>query len=234
MDTLTKFAEDIFSSVGRASPSLPSKPLTGFLPMRGSLYTGELMVVGRAVNGWDTSIEASELSSPEKVREYIAEVWASVSSPTSDMSWVTDRWGKGDGGYNTRRSAFWRVIRSCVKELSIADVESDSWPQHLTWSNLYKISPSSGNPGARLRRVQEKSCVVLLQAEIAHFKPKRLLFLTGGWEDPFLSTSCVTRDATAGTFKHSDGFLTRYVVAPHPMGKKESPIVENVVSLFNQ
>jgi hypothetical protein len=47
-DLLRAMAQEI----GQAADTLPTEPLTGFLAARGEAYRGELMWVGRAVNGW--------------------------------------------------------------------------------------------------------------------------------------------------------------------------------------
>lgn len=242
MNELSAQAESVFLSVGKEADNLPKDPIVGFLPMKGTLYRGELMVVGRAVNGWDIPIEAAELANPDLAREYTAKVWENVSGQEDcPMKWVSKMWGNTTG-YNTRRSAFWRVIRNCVSRLAIADVDEDtSWPSHLVYSNLYKVSPEAGgNPGERLCRAQESACISLLHAEIALFKPRHLLFLTGwGWAEPFLTgltSDLQMPDAgwveAAGTINHSDGTKTKFVIAPHPERKPETPIVDGVIAAF--
>lgn len=47
------FASAVLTIVGREAARLPSSEVTGFLSMEGRLYDHALMVVGRAVNGWD-------------------------------------------------------------------------------------------------------------------------------------------------------------------------------------
>ena len=49
----TLFAERILAPIGKAAPTLPDRKLSGFLAAKGSKYSNELMVVGRATNGWD-------------------------------------------------------------------------------------------------------------------------------------------------------------------------------------
>ncbi len=105
------------------------------------------------------------------------------------MQWVSDQWGISEPKtYNTKRSAFWRVIRQVTGRLGIADIETDEWPSHLIWSNLYKIAPlDGGNPGEQLCRFQYDQCLKCLMQEIMGWKPRRILFLTGiGWANSFL------------------------------------------------
>ena len=117
------------------------------------------MVVGRAVNGWTEGILPEHLALPAAAETYSQVVLTSVNGdapcPPCPMTWVTNQWGNTNKGYNTRRSAFWRVIRGVVDGLGIADVEQDAWSSHLVWSNLYKIAPANGrNPSKTLSDIQ--------------------------------------------------------------------------------
>lgn len=144
-------------------------------------------------------------------------------------------------GYNTRRSAFWRVIRLVVGELHIDNMENDGWPSRLVWSNLYKISPAAGgNPGTALQRAQFHGCAQLLFREIENYRPQRILFLTGyHWVEPFLRQvrcDCVMQD---GQLVQAVGHITCgdhttvCVVACHPQGQKEQNWVNAVMAAFN-
>lgn len=237
---LSIFADEILSSVAYLDPDL----ITGFLPMVGQKYSGELMVVGRAVNGWTHAPQ--QLVELEARMTYANAVYKSVTENMPGecpMSWVTACWSNGED-YNTRKSAFWRVIRSVVCELSITDVVNDSqpWSSNLVWSNLYKIAPiDGGNPGGTLRRAQLNGCVKLLKMEVEKYQPRRLLFLTGySWVEPFLSAIWHKNLRVVG---HSfvEGFgeiqcgenATKVVIASHPQGKNEKSWVSEVISCFN-
>ena len=213
--------------------------------MAGCLYARTLMVVGRAVNGWTDGVLPQHLAASTHAECYSCDVLDSVNGDGQcPMRWVTDRWGNANG-YSTRRSAFWRAIRGVVARLEIADVEQDSWPSHLVWSNLYKIAPvEGGNPGATLCRIQLDGCRELFDLELTTYRPSRLLLLTGGeWASPFLSDFDGAPRDVAG-FSHVKGFgiLTivpgkeaiRYVVAAHPQGKPGDPWVAEVCSAFNR
>ncbi len=119
---------------------------------------------GRAVNGWSNSFNPSQLNTPQErdgVSMMIKE--SSYGKPGEDtcpMKWVTDQW-KNNAGYNTVKSAFWRVIRGIVLSFNIAE-QNDCWSSYLVWSNLYKIAPETGgNPGERLCSVQLGGCRTL-------------------------------------------------------------------------
>ena len=137
--------ENIAIRLGNNSKDIPNEPITGFMAMAGKLYTHELMVIGRAVNGWTKTWLPSELKDKGNICQFINGVVESVTDPVQcPMRWVSDSWQNNDHGYNTRRSAFWRCIRSAVGVLSIADIQNPEWPSHLVWSNLYKIAPRGG------------------------------------------------------------------------------------------
>jgi hypothetical protein len=148
------------------------------------------------------------------------------------MSWITASWGAPEC-YNIQKSAFWRVIRAVVERLNIANLDDEEtpWSSHLVWSNLYKIAPAKdGNPGSNLQRDQFNGCLKLLQCELQHYLPRRLLFLTGhDWAYPFLSQVLEDRTLLEGlSFVEAMGHVrccfhaATCVVASHLQGKNET------------
>lgn len=231
-------AEQLLPLIGANATRLP------FLSMAGHLYKNELMVVGRAPNGWEDGMLPCDLASPTAATNYAATIYESVvGTGPCPMSWVTDAWANPDNTkYNTRKSAFWRVIRGVVAESGIADTDESSWPSHLVWSNLYKVAPEEGgNPGGALRQIQLSHCIALLQQEIDVYLPRRLLLLTGlGWAEPFLghiaptfvpTPSGIYVEAT-GEISRNSGHSTKIVVAAHPQGKSEGIWVREVIQAF--
>ncbi len=239
-------ASKVLAAVGREAVRLPASKVTGFMAMAGCLYDHALMVVGRAVNGWTACVPPTDLALPANAERYSHAVLDdSVSEYGScPMRWVTDQWGNTNGEYSTKRSAFWRVIQGVVERLEIADVEQDSWPSHLVWSNLYKIAPAEGgNPGTALRGIQLAGCIELFKLELTIYTPSRLLLLTTGeWASPFLPDPDGTpQDVAEFRYVERFGTLTvapdkqpiRYVVAAHPQGKPEEQWIEEVCGVFN-
>jgi hypothetical protein len=235
-----------------------TKEVTGFLSMVGREYTGQLMVVGRAVNGWTEGKSSNELRTDAQRLGYARQVYKSVMEIMGEecpMSWVTSqwsvsvddynkRWGTGCKEiYNTRKSAFWRVIREVVRRLEIANVDDSerSWSSHLAWSNLYKISPCErGNPNGKLRKAQLEGCKKLLEWELEHYRPRRVVFLTDWWADEFLSQAWEDRtEPNPQSLVRAFGRLkcgahaATCVVACHPQGKNEKNWVDEVVSAFS-
>ena len=243
------FAEQLLPLVGKNAARLPNQAVTGFLSMAGLLYDNELMVVGRAPNGWDkVGVFPSELAVASSTTVYATKILDSVvGSDPCPMLWVTDypaNPSNPPNDYNTNKSAFWRVIRAVVAESGIADKDKDkkTWPSHLVWSNLYKVAPvEGGNPSKTLCDIQLPGCICLLQQEISSYLPRRLLLLTGlDWAKPFLQKIAPTFTPVSAykyveaiaQIPHSSGETSKVVVAAHPQGKPESIWVQEVVKAF--
>ena len=208
----------------------PDVPLVPFWPLRGARYDTELLVIGRSVNGWIDDWTSHQLQDP-MVRRQVVEYMRHDAEPEDHdrMAWVGDLWG-ATSGYNTRRSAFWRVLRRISGG---ADARED-WPSRLVWTNLYKVSPAAGwNPGANLQRAQRASACELLSLELEVFAPRRVLALTGGWIAPFTDGLGLTLDARSGLVEGVGSSAGRaWVVAKHPMRKPEDRFVEEVLGAF--
>jgi hypothetical protein len=215
------------------------------MAMVGNQYEGDLMVVGRAVNGWTKGMLPQEFKDDKNIEILLDDVFKSVTAgQPCPMQWVSQCWGNYDHDYNTRKSAFWRVIRRVVDELEIADVERPEWPSHLVWSNLYKFAPAvGGNPSATLCAMQLDECESLLQEEIHAYRPKRILFLTSlGWVEPFMAkieaeTKAIPEQQyveAVGKLVAPHGSQSCIVVAAHPQAKKEDVWVGEVVNAFKK
>lgn len=154
----------------------PAK-VTAFLAMRGDKYCGELIVYGRAVNGWDvpgydSGANIISLAEVDEALGFADAVFASVSNETAcPMGWVTDP----SPQYNPRRSAFWRCTKRVLHGLGIDD--EDEWYSHLTWSNLYKVAPAKGNPGVKLKRAQRRDASSYLHTRSQPTRPSAFFSL---------------------------------------------------------
>jgi len=217
----------------------PSEALCGFMALKGHKYDGRLMVVGRAVNSWGDGKSTAELTAKAVRKKFIDQFY--FQDTECQMRWVAGE-AHYTGGYNTNRSAFWRVVRRVSKRLGVwYDEPEEDWSSHLVWSNLYKIAPhSGGNPSNRLCSIQEKGCIELLNEEIREYAPEKLLFLTGwNWAEAFLKGHDFRLTGTNG-FVDAFGTINTsgrnreipFVVAKHPQGKPESDWVEEVIARF--
>ena len=231
------FVREILLTIGKNANKLPKKPITGFLAMQGAHYNNELMVVGRAPNGWTDTILPEDISSPTSAAAYGELTFNSVTNGSCPMAWVIQKWRN-----DRSRSAFWRVIREMTKELGIADLSENTWSSRLVWSNLYKVAPDGGNPEGRLRSLQLPGCIALLRMELDIYRPRRLLLLTGlNWATPFLESFAPGVTAVSGyhyveaigEIGH-DPDLTQVVVAAHPQGKNEATWVKEVMKGFQK
>ena len=216
--------------------ALPENPLTGFLSMRGTDYDRDLMVVGRATNGWVPGLKPDEMHDEQKVVDFMNRI--EESRIKYGVHWVVDSWGNKHD-YDPATSAFWRTTKTLLSELiQMNDEAVKRWSSKIVWSNLYKVAPKDGgNPSERLAGIQLKACRELLQAEILAYKPKRLVFATGGWANDFLDMPCFLPARDDFPNEHVERFGTivvggenigAYVVAKHPQGKKERVWVDNV------
>jgi hypothetical protein len=205
-----------------ATPGVEPNELTGFWPMIGHSYTGKLMVIGRAVNGWIDKITLEELRTPGR-----PEAVASLMRQTGEgdgscpMGWVVWRWGLR-GGYSTARSAYWRFVRRSLAAVDPESVDDPAWSSRLVWSNLAKIAPwAGGNPGGRLLEVQRRLGPELLRLEIEACQPQVVLVLAGRWwSEPFtdaLGLDVAWRDGLLEGV--ADDRARRWIIGPHPQGK---------------
>jgi len=233
----------LLSKIGQNETVLRNNPLTFFCAIQGQQSNQELMVVGRSVNGWTTERTPNQLNSQSASRTLIQEMRGFSQSTDSNcpMNWVVQ--SEGAKPYNTRRSAFWRVMRNVSFNLFVG-VNSERWSSSLIWSNLYKVSPSSGgNPSAKLIAIQLPFCIQLLRQELLQWTPKRLLFLTGwSWAAPFFQDGqIIFAQEESRKFVEAVGYIQvsgsihriRTVIAPHPQSKDETSITQQIIKSFS-
>jgi hypothetical protein len=185
----------------------------------GKKHSGKLLVVGRAPNGWGKSINKNSL---EDCQGLLDSLIPSIYS--TNLDWVDKCWG-ATKGYNTKKSAFWRVSRMLAKNFAS---DSKDCIDHICWSNLYKISPEEGNPSNRLMTIQFDHCVEILRSEIKHSGAENVIFLTGyGWASPFLKCLNIPNQINSNPYafiEFASSFEgVNYVVGQHPQGKPEKP-----------
>jgi hypothetical protein len=223
-------------TVGENADKLGSEKLAGFVAMVGRKYLAsrELMIVGRATNGWGwKGFVAGELTSPDNVEEFVKDALdISTRGPlpglACPMLWVT----QPDHDYKTASSAFWRVARRILIELGAVHDEDEEWPSYLAWSNAYRIAPQKGgNPSTELCRVQFDNCVELLNTELAALQPKRLLVMSStAW--PFVER-LTARMSGANGYEYVKSFC-KIVFSRHPERTNEGKFVDEVVRAFSE
>lgn len=224
----------LLSAVEAGAPATErGQEFTLFHTSVGSAYDGQLMVVGRAVNGWIPRFTATDLDTDAKRRALVDAERSRLATLACQMGWVSTHW-HNRSGYNTARSAFWRVIRGVVEGLG--DSATTPWPATVAWSNLYRVSPyETGNPPTNLARAQFPMTAELLAHDLRELRPQRVLFLSGlNWLHPFRGTLGLKLTAVGADGVDARGAWgdAAVVVAKHPQGKREGPMVERILSLF--
>lgn len=201
--------------------------------MIGHGYAGDLLVVGRAPNGWSVRWDADQERSEEAIADAAAAARLASEGDGSDpMDWIT--WSDGvNTRYNTNDSAFWRV--SGRVQAGLIGSASD-WPRDLAWTNLAKIAPwGGGNPTGPALRIQRDLGPALFAAEVAEMAPRRVLVMAGhSWFEPFaaaLGLAVEWRDGPVEGVASEAG--RQWVVIPHPMTRPETPLVEAALAAFS-
>lgn len=201
-----------------------AKNITVFNAIKGIDKECELMVIGRATNGWGVYFNPKNEFKTETKNVF------NKFSEFKDLLTLVSGWKNKDGkGYNFNRSAFWRVSKRVAK--SITKINADEALNSTCYTNLYKISPDGLNPSKESIRLQLEDSIAILAAEIEYYKPKRVLFLTGyNWARPFIEKFQVEQINPTiqglnyqGTYKGIE-----VIVADHPQGKDEDKIVKAI------
>lgn len=199
------------------------KDLCIFNFAKGAKYKNTLLIVGRAVNGWNKYNKHDLLDILQEIENNIE---------TDDLQWVIDSWGINDGKYNTKKSAFWRV----AKKLAIGLLgEKEDVINYVAWTNLYKVSNAEGgNPSGPLMNVQFEICKLVLMLEIELLKPKVIIFLTSlGWAQWFLDNAEIKKLPIDPDWEFVEfvGKLnnTLMIVGQHPQGKPEKPHCDEIL-----
>jgi hypothetical protein len=230
----SELLQGLLEEIGRSADKLADIELSGFLATEGAAYVGELMWIGRAVNGWKIIGSPRDFASSQHIDKTM-ENFGNADRDTCQLRWITQDWGQKTN-YNPATSAFWRT----AKRTLLAPNEIDEfWSSRLVWSNLYKIAPSKGgNPGRKLQKIQLLFCRDILVQEIVAFRPRRVVFATGmDWAEPFLDNPLFVRtDSKAfgqyvpglGDLILNDEKIGEFVIAPHPQGKDEDRWVEEI------
>jgi hypothetical protein len=197
----------------------------------GRRYSGKLLVVGRATNGWGNQFYKADLEDCRRISDSFI-----PTTVPENLDWITQQWGTNDKGkYNTNRSAFFRVLRMLAKRIAS---DSDDCVDHICWSNLYKVAPNGGNPSSRLMTIQFERCADILRSEIESYKVQNVVFLTSySWAKPFLDRLNVSNQLESAEyhlveFASSAGGVN-YVVGQHPQGKPEQPHCNEIVNALN-
>jgi hypothetical protein len=212
--------------------------LTTFLPRRGLQSTNELMIIGRAPNGWRERWIPSKAAEEAGRREILDQIEVEITATRiCPMTWAT----APQVTWNWRRSAFMRLM----KRLSalLPGYDEATWPSRLIWSNLYKVAPyEGGNPKTRLCDAQLKVCLRYLATEIEVWRPQRVVIVAGwNWAQPFIDH--LTRQTSIPmsgkvhwkgvVLVSQDSVPVKIVVCIRPEGKSVDDLCTEITSAFD-
>jgi hypothetical protein len=220
---------------------LKTKKVVAFFASKGQRYDEsdrKLMVIGRALYGWELPREFNEFKDETGALKFADSAWEIIyKGERCPNQWVLET----TPDYNPKRSAFWRVIKQVGLKLGVYQDNDPNWSSYILWSNLYKLNPDkSENPSEKLCDIQYPGCAELLEMEIEEYKPNFILFLTGlGWAYPFLldidGFKCRTMQSQyvsgRGIYDSSE-VHAKVVVSIRPERQNESSFVNDVISSF--
>jgi hypothetical protein len=101
-----------------------------FFPQAGEKYFNakkRCLFIGKSVNGWVTKCTDVDALFNIKNKDRIV-------NRNDQMEWVSNLEGQNGKKYNTKKSAFWRII----KNISLEYFGEKDWYNYIAWSNLYK------------------------------------------------------------------------------------------------
>ena len=209
--------------------------LAVFWPMIGHRYAGELMIIGRAVNGWMIRWLIGDDRSTAAVAA-TARRHSKRDGDTDPLAWVPASAGGRADGYNSNRSAFWQTPRHLLR-LERGGELSD-WTSGLAWSNLAKLAPEpGGNPRGELFDLQVQYGPDLIRQEVRELRPERVLVMTGrGWFEPFarrLEIDVRWLDGRNLAVEGAGaGVGAKWVVTPHPMTRSPGLLAQSALDAF--
>ena len=185
--------------------------------------------------GWENSAEKVNIRPKLKIED---------KRSNCPMSWVVEKAGSKNGGYNTNQSAFWRVNKKILKALYPKKDLKEQWSSHLCWSNLYKVAPlKTGNPLKSWRDIQEQYCKKLLEIELESYKPKCVLVMAGNdWYEPLVCDLGIEVEDFPGDNRNEKDKLVEksglrdgqaWVFAKHPQARRENCFASEVKKAFD-
>ena len=168
-----------------------TKRLTICPTMAGS-ENAEIMIVGRAINGW-CSIKQVCKDSTKSIDEQALEMVNRCSK--CNLDWVV-----GENYYNKcqenncpyaikqknedkreKKSAFWRfaklIVKNYFEDINKEFIEGE-WQKEIIWTNLYKASYEDGGNPKGFYEAQVSMCDHILKREIELYQPQIIFFVT--------------------------------------------------------
>jgi hypothetical protein len=202
-----------------------------------STKENKIIIYGQCINGgWEPEFKIEE----ELTDEFIYKGWehSNTLNPNdkTPLDWINNKWIE----YKMYRSFFWNVSYKLTNRLvGEADyVNSDSWCQHLVWSNLMKIgNVQGGNPNEDEHYAQIDLSVKLFLQEIEEIKPEYVIMLTGlGFSEDFTKALGLKQNVEDKKFVKIASKIgnTKYILTYRPyMGNNEACVSE-IIEYLNK
>lgn len=172
-------------------------------PMHQPTFTGKLLVVGQALNGWTVEGPACGLADAS-ARASLLDWTRRCSESANAFCWMSPRvWSR----------PFWKLARVAMDACGLSLDE-------IVWSNLAKVAPAAGkNPNRELLWSQHEIGGRLLRLEVEELDPELVLIVSGrGYAEPFLSGAGLSPAWQRRGALQFDGRLDgrRWIVVSHP------------------
>ena len=177
-----------------------------FFPQVGEDYQKEIMVIGRACHGYITS--------SLNIHTLFGTSEEAIVNRKDQMKWVEDCAGNKDG-YNTNKSAFWRVTKRIAQKFYPND-----WYSYIAWSNV---------------------CKKIFEEEVRQLSPKFVIMFTGeDWAKDFLLYLNKSKELKSIKELDWDKYKchvydingTFFILTEHPQGKKEKVHAESIINFI--
>lgn len=141
----------------------------------GNRYWAEptkIMIVGRAVNGWEVPFQ--DCSTLDRTVKSILHQENRLDDFAREF--IIEGEGENQHKYYYAKSPFLRMMRLLVSEFSGTE---ENWQQRIAWSNLFQVAPrKTGNPAWRMVRDDLPLYIRILRREIWQYEPNLVLFAT--------------------------------------------------------
>lgn len=172
-------------------------------PMHEPSYTGRLLVIGQALNGWGHEGAPSDFADATERRRQLAATRHS-SEKQGAFGWMRPRvWSR----------PFWKLARVAMGELGLR-------LDQIAWANLAHVAPAAGgNPGGELQWRQHRHGGEMLRLEVNELDPEIVLVVSGrAYAEPFIAGAGHAPGWRRQGALQFDGTLDgrRWIVVSHP------------------
>ena len=176
-----------------------------------------IILYGRANNGWNTGVD-------------------------DDYDIIYDKGPEGVTDYIKGDSS--SFFRTAAKTFST--FYGEDWYEYVTYSNLYKVAPSAGNPNNSICGSQWEYVTEIFKHEINTLSPKFVVMFAGKkWADDFMwyiNGEKMPKPLETKEWDENMGYEINvykigevyYLITEHPQGKKESLHIEAILSILKK